>query len=388
MELISKAKAALILDQPFFASILLGLPMSEDNSIPTMATDGDSIRYNTKWVSTLTLQEVLFVLAHETLHCAFLHMTRRGDRNPTKWNIAADYVINDVLVKERIGSMPKGGLHDSALVAKGGGTTEGVYKLLPKGSENKEVGKPGGPMDQVCDAGSMGEGQNVPDQHGNSSGRAMDQATQSQKEADMRVKIIQAKNAAKSQGKLSAGLERLVGTLVKVRTDWKSVLRRFLSESAKLDLSYAKPKRRFLAEDLYLPSLIGERLGPIAIAVDCSGSVSAEVLNRFGAEVSAILEDAKPSSVKILYFDSEVLRTQDFEADQPVKLETCGGGGTAFSPVIKELNKLDVPPVACVFLTDLQCSDFGAQPDFPVLWATTDLEAAPYGEILKIDEEG
>ena len=366
-QLIAKAKAGLIIDQPFFATILLGLTMTPDESIPTMATNGESIRFNPKWTESLTLAEVTFVLAHETLHCIFQHMHRREDRNANRWNIAADYVINDVLVNERVGKMPSGGLLDPALVQQGNGTTEGVYRLLPKDTEDKSAGQPGGAMDQVIDA-------------------AEDQAGLSQKESEMRVKVVQAKNAAKMAGKLSAGLERLVNDVTKVRTNWREILRRFLSERAKTDLSYAKPKRRFLAEDIYLPSLIGEKMGPICIAVDCSGSVNAEVLSQFQSEISAILEDVRPSAIKVIYFDSEVLKIDDLDLDSLVKLSPIGGGGTAFSPIFQSIAEMEDSPSALVVLTDLYCSDFGQAPKYPVLWASTGAEDAPFGEVTNIGD--
>src|SRR5690606_23983989 len=107
---LAKARASLIIDHPFFASILLPMPISEDKTIPTMATDGETIRYNPEWTDSLTLDETTFVLAHETLHCVFDHMGRRGERTPNRWNQAADYIINELLIKDRIGSMPAGGL--------------------------------------------------------------------------------------------------------------------------------------------------------------------------------------------------------------------------------------------------------------------------------------
>jgi predicted metal-dependent peptidase len=365
----TKAKAQLILDHPFFASILLGMTMAEDTSIPTMATDGESIRFNPEWVATLKLNELTFVLAHEVMHCVFQHMTRRNHRDPNKWNIAGDYVINDVLVKERVGAMPHGGLLNPQLVIDGNGTTEGVYNLLPEpppkqdgsSGDHPGAGQPGGAMDQVMDAGQ-------------------DQATNSQKEAEMRVRICQARNAAKMAGKLSAGLERLVSDLVQPRVDWRAVLRRFLTTRAKIDLSYARPKRRFLADDLYLPGLTGERLGRIAVAVDCSGSIDDKTLAEFSAEIKAIAEDTQPEAIEIVYFDSEILRRDVFEQGQAVEIHAMGGGGTAFSPIFEAL--MEVPPIACVVLTDLCCDDFGPAPEYPVLWASTHDGEAPFGEIV------
>lgn len=364
---LAKAKAALILDQPFFASLLFTMPLIEDASVKTMATNGEEIRYNPEFLASMTLQETVFVLAHETLHCVFQHMHRRGQRNANKYNIAADYVINDVLVNEKVGKMPEGCLLNPSLVAQGKGTTEGVYDLLPDSDEQKQPGESGGAMDEVSDAGN-------------------DAAETAAKEAEMRVKIVQAGNAAKMQGKLSQGIARLVGEVTATRTDWKSVLRRFLSERAKTDLSYAKPKRRFMADDVNLPSLIGEKLGSIVVAVDCSGSIDEKLLNKFSSEISAIVQDVRPSVVHVLYFDSEVCATETFGCEDDVKLSPHGGGGTAFSPIFKHIEANELNPVACVVLTDLCCSDYGDVPSYPVLWASTEKHDTPFGEVLLIQE--
>lgn len=377
---ISKARAGLIIDQPFFASLLLPMPISESEEIPTFATDGDRIIYNPTWASTLTQDETTFVMAHEVLHCVFDHMGRRESRNANRWNIAADYIINDILTKEKIGRMPSGGLLDSALVLKGNGTAEGVYKLLPKDSEKKGPGKQGGAMDSVLDAGSdMGT-------------KPVDAATTAQKSSDMKVRVIQARNAAKMQGKLSAGIDRLVTQATKPVVDWREVLRRFISERAKVDYSFAKPKRRFLGEDLYLPSLTGEKMGALVVAVDCSGSVDEKLLSKFASEINAIRQDVHPSKIDVIYFDSRVLKTECFEGEQDVSLNPIGGGGTAFSPVFEYIDKQAETPIACIFLTDLCCNDFGPVPSYPVLWAVLEKSGgkleAPFGEIVEVLDTG
>jgi len=363
--LIAKAKAGLIIDSPFFASLILSMPVVEstDPDVSTAATNGLGIEYNAEYVASLQLPEVTFLLAHETAHCAFEHCLTIGDKNPNRWNSATDYVINDILVREKIGVMPKGGLLDAALVAKGNGHAEGVYKLLPKETENKKPGSKGGAMD------SLKKG-------------AKDAADQKQKSAEMKVKVLQAKNAAKMMGKLSAGLEKLVSEVTRTETPWREVLRRFFTERAKLDFSFARPKRRFLADDIYLPSLIGEKLGRIAVLVDCSGSAFDDItLKTFSGEINGIREDAGPSETMVIYFDTQVLRTETFGPDDTFKLNPIGGGGTAYSPIFAALEKLDEKPIACVVLTDLCCSDFGPVPSFPVLWASTRRGSAPFGEI-------
>lgn len=372
MKTLHKAKTDLIIKHPFFASILFSMPIIEDTNVKTLATNGEEVRYNPEFIKTLSMSETVFVLAHEVMHCVFHHMTRRGTRNPNRWNIAADYIINDVLSQDKVGTMPQGCLYNPQLVQQGNGVTEQVYALLPEETENKsgdgsEHGQ-GGSLDQCLDAGK-------------------DEAEQSQKEAEMKPRIIQAANAAKMQGKLSAGLSRLVSEMVKPRVDWREVLRRFISEKAKVDLSFARPKRRWLAEDIYLPSKTGERMGNLVVAVDCSGSINEKVLNAFAAEIRAIVQDTLPAETHVVYFDSQVVNHEVFTGEDTVKLTPCGGGGTAFSPVFKYVESKDINPVACVFLTDLCCDDFGDSPDYPVLWVSTHDGDAPFGEILRIKGE-
>lgn len=398
---IVKAKAALVMDQPFYASLLLGMPIVEDTTgeVETADVDGEQIRYNREWMDKLSLPETIFLLAHETLHCVYHHMTRRGERDADGWNIAADYVINDHLVRDKIGIMPKEGLLNQKLVEDCGGSTEAVYNSLAKNPPNPQSqgdgdgsgdskgkgkpkdgkgkgkpskfpkpGQPGGSLDRVKDAGK-------------------DEAERAQKESEMRVKIVQAANAARMQGKLSAGLERLVGEMTRSRVDWRAVLRRFITERTKTEWSFAKPKRRFLADDIILPGLTGEKIGCIAVAVDCSGSIDDSILSAFDAEIRAICEDTAPGLVHVLYFDSRVLKTENFGPEDTVKLSPCGGGGTAFSPIWESIEQSGLDPVACVVLTDLVCSDFGDAPHYPVLWASTDADSAPFGEVVRIQAE-
>ncbi len=383
---ISKAKAGLILDQPFFATLLLSMKIIESTdskAVPTMATDGESIFYNAQWVSTLKLPEIQFVLAHEALHAALAHCLRRGQRNPNRWNIAADYCINELLTKEKVGVMPKGGLLDSNIVKQGGGTAEGIYKLLPKDTESKEAGQPGsgGSMDKVLDAGQTPG--NAPNQSG------LDPAKIKELEGQMRVRVLQARNAAKACGKGSQAIDDFVGSLTKAKVDWKYVLRKFFDVRAKEHSSYARPKRRFLASDIILPSLLGEKLGVVAVAVDESGSIGPDELRVFASELFAILGDLAPRELRVIHFaDSVAQPIEIFTPDNmptEFKAKTCGG--TAFAPIFEEINTWSEMPAACVVLTDLESDDFGPTPEFPVLWVSTHKESAPFGEIVKLETE-
>ena len=67
---IQKARTTLLLDHPFFGSLLFRLKGRENRSIPTMATDGVSLYYNPEFVDTLNSATLAGVLAHEVMHPA------------------------------------------------------------------------------------------------------------------------------------------------------------------------------------------------------------------------------------------------------------------------------------------------------------------------------
>jgi predicted metal-dependent peptidase len=374
---LSKAKTALILEHPFVGNIALNMPFELTEDIPTAATNGERVMFNPDFCEELSDEELKFLVAHECMHPMLEHPFRRQDRDIRVWNQAGDYVINQLLVDENMGKMPEGGLYDMDVWHKGGGTTDGIYKILPKEGPSDDsnggigsVGKGGGdPLDQCLDA----EG---------------GQAENEQRASEWKVKVAQAAQAAKMMGKMSAGLERFVGKVLEAKVDWREVLQRFVEKCKDDTRSWARPNRRFLAQGLYLPTSSGEAMGELVVAVDCSGSIDEDTLNQFAAEVLTIKEDSNPSCIHVVYFDHEVSHYEKFTRDDELHIEPHGGGGTAFSPVFDYLNKHGIDPIACVFLTDLYCDDYGDEPSYPVLWVATDKDKtdAPFGEVVVMDD--
>jgi predicted metal-dependent peptidase len=360
--LLAKARTALVLEHPFIGNVALNLPYIVDYGVKTAATNGKNIRYNPHFVDSLNDEERKFLVAHECLHPMLEHTYRRNGRNHKRWNQAADYVINKLLDDEKIGKMPQGGLLDNNIHQAGGGTTDGIYNILPEPDDDGNNGH-GDPLDDCNDGGDT-------------------PAEQAQQEAEWKVRVAQAAQAAKMMGKMSAGLERLVGEILKPKVDWRDVLRKFLEKCKSDQRTWSKFNRRFLAQGIYLPSVSGESLGEIAFAVDCSGSITQEVIDQFAAEILSAKEDGNPTKIHVVYFDSEVSHYECYGRDDDLDIKPHGGGGTAFSPVFEYFAEHDINPVACVFLTDLCCNDFGEQPDYPVLWVSTDEGTAPFGEVV------
>jgi len=378
---LAKAKTSLILEHPFIGSIALGMPhtymtpefedaLRASGREPTACTNGKRVQYSPAFVSDLTDEELKFLVAHECMHPMLEHNFRRQSRDPRKWNIAADYVINQLLVDEGIGKFIEGGCLNKALYDAGGGMSEQIYTLLP---ESNDDGDGGG------DGGVGGIGQDLEDGEGT-------QQDQAQQAAEWRVKVAQAAQAAKMMGKLSAGMERLVDGILNPTVDWREVLQRFVVKFKTDDRSFSRPNRRFLSQGMYLPSRNGEVMGPIAFFIDCSGSVDDAQLAQMAAEVRTVHETLRPEKLHVVYFDSVVSHYDCFGPDDDVKINFHGGGGTdvraAFDYLDTEGHADEV--LCAVVLTD-GYTPYPEGANYPVIWAmTTDMQA-PFGDHCKVE---
>jgi predicted metal-dependent peptidase len=96
-KILLRTRAQLLINMPFFGQLALRLKLVEDPSIPTLATNGYLVKYNPQFIEGLPPDQRRTAIAHEVGHCIFAHIGRRGARNPQKWNIAGDHVINLML---------------------------------------------------------------------------------------------------------------------------------------------------------------------------------------------------------------------------------------------------------------------------------------------------
>ena len=386
IDALSRAKVTLVLSYPFFATLVCGMPVVIDDTLdpPTMATDGTKIMAHPAWVMNHTPHERVWALCHETMHCVFKHFlpTNYGSRNFKKWNVAADVVINVMLESQsdpasRVGQRPKGVIWEASemlggrtavdLYKAGGGTTQGVYALLP---------------DFAGDGDTWGD---MWDRFEPMKGDPSKQATA---EAQWNVKVAQAAAVAKAQGKLSQEMKRFVGEALKPRVNWQEKMRHFFTQRVRSEQTYARPNRRFMSQGMYLPGRSGSKLGEVAVAVDLSGSVNEQEFKEFAAELRAIKTDCMPANLHVLYFTIQVEHHAQFAADEELELTPNWSGGTAFSPIMRYIEDHDIDPVALVVLTDLYCSDFGDVPPYPVMWVSTGADKVPWGDVVMLREQG
>ena len=397
---IQKSRTALLLDHPFFGALLFRLGASPSSSVATMATDGVSLFYNPEFVESLNAAELAGVLAHEVMHPALQHHTRRGDRNQARWNMACDYAINPMLIDAGL-VLPKDVLLDNRFR---GMSAERIYNLIEEAenqdptigtpqSQNEPAGvaQPDEKAQNSDDAdaegdptapstpGGVGQVLDAPEPEDGGGKAVAEQAREWQ------IAVEQAESVAKLAGKMPVGAVRTLESAQAARVDWRELLRRTWSETIPADYSWMRPNRRHVWSGLYLPGITAEGVGEIAIAVDCSGSVSLRQLGLFEAEIRSILAGQQPRLIHVLYFDAQVHMVKTFHAGEQIALTPVGGGGTDFRPCFDWIDEHGVIPQTLVFLTDL-CGTFpGEAPPYSVIWASTESRRAPFGQVVPME---
>ena len=358
---LDKARAQIVMDQPFFASILLKRPLIKDTTIKTLAVDARGrIYYNEEFVESLSVPQLVWGLCHEVGHVIGQHATRRGSRIHRKWNYAGDAWINDMLDDAKIGeripqtvNMP-GSKND---------TVENIYDNLPDG-EDGQGEEPGGLGSDVIYTDGNGN-QLTPDEV-------------REIEGNIKIDIAEAAQAAKMRGALKGKLAEIVADLLEVKTPWYEILEKHCVARVNQGLSWRRPNKRFT--DVYLPSTDKlPQMGELVVQVDVSGSISKAELDHYNGHLSRIIDQCRPTKTHVIYTDTEVQRHDEFDCGEEVRLEFYSGGGTHMPAGFDYCAHHGIEPDVFVCLTD-GYTDFGDDPGYPVVWCISTDIVAPHGE--------
>lgn len=377
-----KARANLVMANPFFGTLALRMKMVEDTSVKGMSTDGMTLKYNPKEIADMPLSKVQGGIAHTVMHPAMMHHTRRGAREVGKWNKACDYSINSILAKAGF-DLPEGKYINNAY---DGMSAEHLYTILPdEPKDNNGGGGGGGGGGDQPDNDPGGDG-GVEDSP-NSTNNNASQSQQNHEEAEWKQALAQAAHVAKQAGALPAGIERMISELLEPILPWKNILKRFMTEKCNDDFSWRRGNRRFLAQGLYLPSRVSDdAMGTMVVAIDTSGSIGQKELDEFGGEIADIHKEVRPQRLIVIYCDDEVNHVDEFGPEDELHFKLHGGGGTDFRPPFKWLDEQKVQPRAFAYLTDGYGPFPENEPDFPTIWCINNTQVTPpYGEHLILE---
>ena len=381
---VSKAKISLMRSKEF--ALWSGIMMMGDtkvvDDIPTACTNGRDESYGRAFIASQNDKQVAFLILHENLHKALRHLTTwkklmLEDANLA--NQAMDYVINLVIVHTdpsgKYTQIPTIDGKECALIDRKftGMNTKQVFDWLKQEKEEGGGGS-GPPLDEHDWAGA----------------EALSEEAKQELAKDIDQALRQGRmQHDKLNGKGGAGMPCELGDLLEPQIDWKEVLKEFVRSycRAKQVSSWRRVNRRFIGEDIYMPSLIGETVGRMVVGIDTSGSIRTAELNLFLSEVKSVVDEIRPDSLDLIYWDAAVAGVETYTQDSMDSLITStkpkGGGGTDPRCVQDYLNDptnntsgSSEPPACIIMLTDGYVGSWGDNWPAPILWVVSDNESA------------
>lgn len=294
----------------FLGSIVCSTNIFFDENVKTASTNGSHIKFNPTFFDSLNHQDRVFVLLHEIWHIARLHLVRRGNRDPNKWNLACDYVINNELIASGHPIGCTGGYHNLDWLGK---SEEEIYELLEDDLDYES---------DLEEADIVGNIQTV----------------------------LTAIHATKGCGNIPGDISEIVSAYLKPKVPWNRLLQNYLVNQKEEVFTWSRPNRRY---EEYLPSrgVDETKLDIIYIYIDVSASITRETVEQFVTEVRWILDNLSPTELRVVQFDTNirlerVISTLD-------DLEIIGRGGTSLH-CVKEHLEASKPSLAIVF-SDLEC---------------------------------
>ena len=396
---LSAARTRLILDKPFLGALVLRLPMlaADPKWCRTTATDARAFYYNEGYIEGLTLDQTQFILAHEALHCALSHFARREHRAKHRWDLACDFAINPLLVKDGL-KPPPGALY---LDQFEGMTAEEIYPAIADmdedtetldqhlyDSENSSGGGSSGQSGAAQERDSQGdrsEAEVDPEGGGAPQPKPLSESEREQLSVQWQQRLAGAAQQAMRAGKLGGGLARLVDHLLQPQLPWRMLLAKYMTAISRDDYNYSRPSRREGAA--ILPSLRSSQVD-VVVVLDTSGSISADEIREFMSEVDAIKGQVR-ARITLHACDAELAKDGpwDYEPWEEFALprDFTGGGGTRFTPVFDWIQGRDRQPDLLVYFTDAEGEFPKQEPLYPVLWLVKGKSKVPWGQRVQLN---
>jgi predicted metal-dependent peptidase len=375
------ARIGLLLRHPFFGNMATRLRiLAADDWLPTAAVDGRNLYYNTQFFNAMSNKEIEFVVAHEILHMVFDHLGRREDRNPMLYNIAADYKVNNLLVRDRIGEVPKivDCFQDFQYEAD---TSEDIYdKLFEEAKERgkelqellEELDKEGEMLDEHLDGdvdGESEEGEEEKDANGNNVSKKRPKYSKEELKKirdEIKEGMMSAAQAA-GAGNTPGEVQRMIKELTEPKMNWREILQQQIQSTIRNDFTFSRPNRKGWHTGAILPGQDFDETIDIAVALDMSGSIGNEQAQDFLGEIKGIMDQYKDYNIKVWCFDTQVYNEQDFTADGGEDLldyEIFGGGGTDFMANWTYMKENDIQPKKFIMFTDGYAWDSWGEEDW------------------------
>ena len=383
-EIIQKCILQVRRECSFFGSLMLFAQIETTKKLPTAATDGRKIFFNEEFLYSLSSKEQNALMLHEVLHIALLHVTRRQNRDPHIWNIAADIVVNDLIERNTSFPLPRGAITDRRFQDK---SVEYIYEALLKSKKKYKL-----VINDILQPGNSEDNEGDVNLSEPLSQEEVDEIESFWKDKMEILKNSSEHNLSNGKGSLPAGIEQEISTILEPEVDWRHALWKYVG---KTPADFDDLDRRFIYKGLYLESLLTEAV-EVSVCIDTSGSVSDELLMQFTGELKGILRSYPNVKCSLFFADTDLAGPYEIDRIEQMP-KAIGRGGTSFVPFFDYLkkhgeeNSLLGNNKLSIYFTD-GFGDFPQhEPDNPTMWLVCkdglETNEFPFGEVVRISTE-
>lgn len=379
--------------EPFYGHLLGSVARRIDSSIPTAAVTlsplGVSLVVNPRFfLEELNREERCAVIKHEVLHLVLRHLFRfeAPGIDRTLLNLAADLVVNQLvhpwplpagaITLQSFPQLPlkpnKSVEHYYGALERARGTSgfQALFQQLAAGNHSDHgywadcggEGFTGDSEPSTREPTASGGGASIP-KLTEQLGRILEEGFNRQLQR-ARSRLTERQWSA-VPGSIRTLLEQQqAGGSAGV--DWKRALRLFASAGYRTRV-VATTRRRSRRFGTY-PGVRIKRERSLAVVVDTSGSIGADELSLFFAEIAQIHRTG--ADVLVIECDAAVAAAYPYHGALPGTIH--GGGGTDFTPAFRWLRddagkRFD----GCIYLTDGFADAPTVKPPCRLLWVLT-----------------
>jgi len=412
-----------------------GMHMSGHGPLASpVANDGTTLYYLPTF-SEFPLREQTALVAHQVLHVALRHVSRRetlarqiGPLDEQLWNGVADAIVNASLSHLDWMELPAGSARLDELLVRSLSVdaplaaslqrwdTESLYRAIDDRDRQGAAGRRGRPSSGAgAGTAERPSGETpAPDEQAPAkdgpraraarelfatllpdllSGQHESAQAVAENDRHWRQRLGRAHVADGAQSML----RELGADQRPTRTPWQPYLRTRLARALndQPELSWSRPSRSWLANRgrtasgrrlPWEPGVASQRaVARLVLLIDVSGSVDELQLQRFGREIARV-QRLHRAALWLIAGDDRVRdeRLVRIGRSPFTDLPMAGGEGTDFRPLLTAA--AGHRPDLVIVLTDLD-GPAGDPPDFPVLWATPrdSDRPTPFGTRLWLD---
>ena len=368
---------------PHLAGLAGAAQVTIDRRLPTMGVFASGrLAVNPDFVGRLNDRDLLFVVAHEMLHLALRTHDRAKGSTRSEFNIAHDYIINDMLRAELgVQTIPAHGLDMPG--ARSRSAEEIVLQMRRQAEARSSTPRVWEGADDDGDVlADDREREWYPDQ------------VQAQHRRIERMRELAAKSLALAQamdamqkGRGNAGgahrqpVDALRGLY---RTPWQLALQRWMESVAPGERTFTRAARRSAPQpDVVLPGRRREGW-LLNVVLDTSASMSDEIGKALGA-IADYCDAAGVDQVRLVQCDAAVTADEFLPPDALATREIAGYGGSDLSPALLHL-AADARTRAAIVITDGDVAYPREPVPYDVLWVLPpSVHSAfdpPYGRVV------